>query len=217
METVGFKMRKASKSAMSHDPASGENLLALRERVDRLKEGRGLRQNTSKAFSLAVKGAELGDPYLTWYVGDAFEYGEGVKRSARKARRYYEAAVGLGSVDAMTALGVYYWDHARSAPDRQKALSLYRRAARRNEPNALHNIGVCYSVGRIVRKNLPMAYSFFLRAAELGHVEAQFKVGWCLIYGEGVPIDENAGRKWLKKAAHGGQTDAIELLSSGNK
>lgn len=214
---MGFKMTKSPKLPAALDAAAAGNLAALRNLVDRLKEGRGLRKNRRKAFSLAVKGAMHGDPYLTWYVGDAFDYGEGVKHSARKARQYYQAAVDLGSVEAMTALGVYYWEHARSIRDRKKALHLYRRAARSNEPNALHNIGVCYSTGRIVRRSLPLAYSFFLRAAKLGHIEAQFKVGWCLVYGEGVPVNPKAGRKWLKAAAHRGHPRAIELLSRQNR
>ena len=113
----------------------------------------------------------------------------------------------------MTALGVYYWESARSDLQRDKALRFYKMAARRGESHALHNIGVCYSNGIGLRKNMPTAYRYFSRASELGHVEAQFKVGWCLLYGKGVHSNPETAKKWLKLAAFHGHTEAAKLLS----
>ena len=55
-----------------------DDVEALRELAERLRVGDGVRKNRKKAFILFLKGAALGDPYLTWCVGDAYEHGEGV-------------------------------------------------------------------------------------------------------------------------------------------
>ncbi|MEJ0037662.1 MAG: tetratricopeptide repeat protein [Gammaproteobacteria bacterium] len=188
---------------------------ALRSLVDKLRAGDGVRRNAGRAFRLALKGAELGDAYLTWYVGDAYENGEGTVASLAEARRYYEHAMALGSPEAATALGVYWWTHARSSRDRKRALSLYRKAATQSEPHALHNLGVCYSTGNGVRRSFTTAYRYFLKAAKKGHLEAQFKVGWCLLYGEGVRTDPKKARTWLRTAARQGHREADKLLKSG--
>jgi TPR repeat protein len=184
---------------------------SLRRLVDQLKAQKSKR-NERQAFLLSKQGAALNDPYLTWVVGDAYEHGEGVEKSLRKAKHHYEVAVRLGSIEATTSLGVYLWERARSEDDRRRALRLYRKAARHNEPNAIHNLGVIYSLGNVVRQSPTAAYRHFLRAAKLGHTEAQFKVGWCLLYGEGTARDRAAARKWLGAAARHGQTDAHKLL-----
>ncbi len=56
------------------------------------------------------------------------------------------------------------------------------------------------------------AFSFFEAAAGLEHTEAQFKVGWCYLYGEGVKKNVSEARKWLTMASDDGHEDALRCL-----
>jgi TPR repeat protein len=187
--------------------------------VDRLAYGEGVKSDKRKAFLIAMLGAKLDSPYLTWYVADAFEHGEGVEKSRLHALQYYKKAIALNGLEAYTGLGVYLWKKARSTRDRKRAfafykeaISLYRKAARKHEPYAILNIGLCYANGEGVRVNKKIAYRYFAKSAALGHVDAMFKVGWCLMYGEGVATDVQLAAHWLQIAADLGHKDARKLL-----
>ncbi|MCU7929116.1 MAG: sel1 repeat family protein [Candidatus Thiodiazotropha sp. (ex Dulcina madagascariensis)] len=169
--------------------------------------------NKEKAVDLFKKGAALGDPYLTWSLGDALYYGEGIEESIEEAIKYYETAASLGQAEAMTALGVYYINDALDAPNFRKAIPYYQQAANLGEPNAFHNLGVCYSNGSGVERNDSKAYALFLAAAKLDHEEAQFKVGWSLANGAGTTEDIKKAKVWLRKAAESGNVEAQKLLT----
>lgn len=166
-----------------------------------------------KAVELLRKGADLADPYLTWSLGDALYYGEGVEKSTEEAVKYYKVAAALGQAEAMTALGVYYIEDAIDAPNYEKAVPYYQQAANQGEPNALHNLGVCFSNGNGVKRSDSKAYALFLAAAKLGHDEAQFKVGWSLLNGVGTKVDIKEARTWLYRAAENDHIEAQKLLA----
>ena len=187
--------------------------------VDRLAYGEGVKRDKRKAFLIAMSGAKLGSPYLTWYVADALEHGDGVKKSLLQALQFYKKAIALKGLEAYTGLGVYFWKKARSTRDRKKAfayykeaIGLYRKAAKKHEPYAILNIGLCYANGEGVRVNKKIAYRYFAKSAALGHGDAMFKVGWCLMYGEGVATDAQLAAHWLEIAADLGHKDARKLL-----
>jgi len=193
---------------------ANSDLQAIRALADQYFDGDGARKNRRVAFALFCIGARLGDAKLAWRAADAFEYGEGVQKSAVESERYLRIAVKLGSLGATTALGELLWRKSGSSIEKRSAVLLYRRAARLGEPHALHNLGVCYSTGDGARKNLRIAFEYFYSAAKLGHVEAQFKAGWCLLYGEGVPVNRTRAIRWLRRAAGQGSTNAVRLLKS---
>lgn len=62
--------------------------------------------------------------------------------------------------------------------------------------------------------NLAEAYSAFLKAAELGSVYAQRKVGEMLEAGLGAPMDARAAQSWYEKAAASGDPIALERLGN---
>ena len=52
--------------------------------------------------------------------------------------------------------------------------------------------------------NFVRAFQLFLRAAEGGHVEAQYQVAECYVWGAGVPHDIVESDRWLRLAAENG-------------
>jgi TPR repeat protein len=63
-----------------------------------------------------------------------------------------------------------------------------------------------------VRKDLGAALTWYRRAAEAGHAEAQYNLAFMLWQGEGCEPDLAAAKHWLEKAVAGGYDYAKGLL-----
>jgi len=81
------------------------------------------------------------------------------------------------------------------------------------DPNAQFNIGY-YEKKLRVTEGKENPNDWFLKAAIQGHPIAQLELGESLIYGQGCEQDKAKGIEWLTRAAHNGQSDARQLLSS---
>jgi hypothetical protein len=97
--------------------------------------------------------------------------------------------------------GIEAWQHA----DYAKAVAIWRPLAESGDPDAAFNLGQAYRLGRGVTINLGAAKSWFLRAAQTGHVDAQTTLG-LLLFQNG---DQAQGLKWLKAAAVQGEPRAL--------
>ena len=64
----------------------------------------------------------------------------------------------------------------------------------------------------VEKKNKAKAAKLFRKAAEQGHVSAQFNLGVMYETGEGVPEDKAEATKWIRKAAEQGDEDAKAWL-----
>jgi len=71
---------------------------------------------------------------------------------------------------------------------------------------------VRYYNGQGVEKNTKIAFMWYLKAAEQGHVKAERNVGHCYHDGEGTEQDDEMAKKWLRKAAKDGSDDARDEL-----
>jgi len=68
--------------------------------------------------------------------------------------------------------------------------------------------------------DLAKAIEMFRKLAELGHDNAQSKLGQCYAYGEGVPVDYAKAAEWYTKAAEQGNEGAkagLRLLKADGK
>ena len=63
-----------------------------------------------------------------------------------------------------------------------------------------------YGIGG--EKNLEEAFAWYLKAAEKGYSDAQYKVGYMYDNGEGVKEDKEEAFEWYMKAAKKGHTSA---------
>ena len=69
----------------------------------------------------------------------------------------------------------------------------------------------------VEKKNKAKAAKLFRKAAEQGHVSAQFNLGVMYETGEGVPEDKAEATKWIRKAAEQGDEDAKAWLGISTK
>ncbi|NBF06320.1 hypothetical protein GV819_28970 [Pseudomonas sp. Fl5BN2] len=72
-------------------------------------------------------------------------------------------------------------------------------------------IASAYEQGLGVPRNPAKAAEWYLAAAQAGDPVAQFKRGHMQYYGRGLPVDQQAGRQWLKTAADNGNASGQYL------
>lgn len=101
--------------------------------------------------------------------------------------------------------GIEAWQRA----DYAAAVAIWRPLAEKGDADAAFNLGQAYRLGRGVSINLAAAQTWFERAADKGHVDAQTTLG-LMLFQNGNQI---AGLRWLKAAAE--QGDARAMLIYG--
>lgn len=84
--------------------------------------------------------------------------------------------------------------------------------------DAQYWLGFCYHEDVGFKQDIREAFSWYLKAAEKGHPEAQNYVGRFLLDGRsGISANKEEGIRWLKMAAKQYQPDAIEKLKEIEK
>lgn len=115
------------------------------------------------------------------------------------------------------------WADARSgweaflARDYSKALAQLQPLAQQGDADAQYGLGVMYAHGMGVPQSEEKAAALYRRAAEQGHVLAQFNLGFLLYQGyftesEKAVQDYDDAATWLRVAAHQGIPMAQALL-----
>ncbi|WP_308517216.1 SPOR domain-containing protein [Sphingomonas flavescens] len=97
--------------------------------------------------------------------------------------------------------GIDAWQRA----DYSKAVSIWRPLAESGDADAQFNLGQAYRLGRGTTINLGAAKTWFERAANAGHLDAQTTLG-LLLFQNG---DQQQGLKWLRRAADQGEPRAL--------
>ena len=101
----------------------------------------------------------------------------------RSAFRLMLASVKLGNTGAQINVGNYYADGKGVRRSRSKALYWYKRAYRRGDSSAAHNIGILWrDEGKLQR-----ALSWFHRAVHLGDDESNLDIGKHFLHNEKNP------------------------------
>ena len=89
--------------------------------------------------------------------------------------------------------------------DYPAAVAIWRPLAEKGDADAQFNLGQAYRLGRGVPTNLSAAQTWFERAANQGHLDAQATLG-LLLFQSG---DQAGGLRWLKSAALKGEPRAL--------
>lgn len=90
--------------------------------------------------------------------------------------------------------------------------SLETRASR-GEQDAQFMIGNLYFTGAVeFEQNREWGVQWYLRAANQGYAKAQFTLGYCYEFGEGVPQDQAEALFWYYAAYNNGDENAKERI-----
>lgn len=71
-----------------------------------------------------------------------------------------------------------------------------------------------YQFGKGVPQDYPKAVEWYLKAANQGYAEAQYRLGFMYESGEGVPEDDSKSIEWFEKAAKQGHAGAQKRLDT---
>jgi uncharacterized protein len=208
----GSRVKKKRLIERLTNKAAAGDLVSITKLAEIYGDRKGSTADRKKLQYFLEKGVKLGDAYLTWCLADATYHGDGVEKSEVKGLKLLRKAALLGVAEAYTALGVHWFEKGGTS-GRTRAKHYYLKAADLNEPHALHNLGLMASNNKMLSDRLNVAHTFFTKAAKLGHAEAQFKVGWSLLFGEGVPKNAKSANSWLRKAAAQKHRGALNLLA----
>jgi TPR repeat protein len=111
----------------------------------------------------------------------------------------------LAASPALAAQSVKAGIEAWQKADYPGAVAIWRPLAEKGDADAQFNLGQAYRLGRGVPTNLSAAQTWFERAANQGHLDAQATLG-LLLFQSG---DQAGGLRWLKAAALKGEPRAL--------
>lgn len=142
----------------------------------------------------------LADFYLD-YV-----YDEGPEKEA-EMKELLRLAAGQGHADAIYRLRQQY-------PEGAERDALLLKAADLGSLEAQRDLGALHATGDWTGPHdAVLAADWYRRAAERGHPDAQYNLGFMYLRGEGVQADPHAGLQWLRRSADQGDEFSFRLLA----
>jgi TPR repeat protein len=124
-------------------------------------------------------------------------------------RSLLRAAAAAGHTDAM------YWLSSHGMSEGVERDRVLKKAAAAGSRGAQRHLGAMYATGDWTAgaKDSTLAVYWYRLAAERGHPDAQYNLGFMYILGEGVPPNVAEGLLWLHRSADLGSTNAMRLLA----
>jgi uncharacterized protein len=160
-----------------------------------------------KAFREYKAAAEAGQAEAQFDLGVLYAQGLGVPRDLSEAARWYRQAAEQGNAEAEFALGQMYsrgWGTPRDAAD---ALRWFQMANDPNSDGPPTNWDLLEGYG--IEQDQMQAAFWYQKAAEQGHVEAEYNLGRLYATGQGVPRDQEQAVRWIRAAATQGYAPAL--------
>jgi serine/threonine protein kinase len=163
------------------------------------------------AASDACSEAMQHHPQVARFVFQAGRVASAAKDYVR-ARQLFEQAANLGSVAAMTDLGLLYRDGLGGDKDYILARTWIMKAADMGAPAGINALGLLYLKGQGVGLDYGRARDLFERAAQAGDTAGLTNLGNLYRTGNGVPVDYNKARDLFERAAQMGRSVAMRNL-----
>ncbi len=174
--------------------------------------GKGTAVNFTEVVKWLRHAADMNHSAAQNDLGVCYFNGNGVEKDTRAAIQWYEKAAANGSPTAMRNLA-YNYEHGNGvAKNMDEALKYYTMSANHNNSDSQYWLGEYYT-----GKDKAAAFSWYLKAAERGHVSAQYQAGLC--YDEGYGVNQNYYQafRWYEKAAYAGHTESMNNLGVAYK
>lgn len=148
-------------------------------------------KNVKMACHWYIKGARQGYVEAQFKIAEVYANGQGVAKDEITACMWYKCAAQQGNVDAKIQLETMAERGVAAAKEALKALSEHQVLLEKSEAadkDAQFKLGVAYESGERglgpgVAGDVKTACKWFTRAAEQGHVLAQFWLGSAHYYG----------------------------------
>jgi TPR repeat protein len=151
-----------------------------------------------------------------FYSARAFDSGKHIEKNMKMAAQLYTIAAYLGNTDAMTFLGMCYWNGEGIDRDEKKAISLYQSAINNEKPNsrAMMCLASVYEVGSVdVAKDIKQSLALYQRACKFDEAYAMYKVGTFFENGIGVDEDHKQAFEMYKESHKKGHKNGTYELA----
>jgi len=152
---------------------------------------------------------ERNDVDAQFHLADFYlDYGfDGGPQKEMEIKGLLRLAANRGHPDATYRLRQQY-------PEGTKRDALLLKAGELGSLEAQRDLGALYATGDWTGpRDSVRAIEWYRRAAERGHPDAQYNLGFMYLLGEGVQIDPQEGLKWLRRSADQEDECAIRLLA----
>ena len=127
-----------------------------------------------KAVPYLLESARLGDSRAQGHLANFYANGKGVERDEVKSFKWALAAARQGNPFGQDLVGFYYLIGCKSVfPDDDQAFSWFKLSADQDYGYGLHYLGQCYYCGVGVAKDEGIAYDYFRKAADRGHLRSK--------------------------------------------
>ena len=192
------------------DPKYGDAEESIRIGLDFFKDG------DYKLAYIAFQTASYKEyPLAEYYLAICYDNGYGVKKDRKKATELFDKAAMHGLVDALSRTAIRYLKGEGVKQNHRKALYLLWIGDSQNDPESIYWLGKCYEYGWITERknsNIKMDHSFamnmYKKAADMGHVGAQYSLGRCYETGACGIKDVEKAIQYYSLAANQGNADA---------
>jgi len=153
-------------------------------------------------------------------IGEIYHEGLAVKRDDAQAASWWRLAAAAGDIQGAYEYGVALVGGAGVKIDGEAARQAFLKAAAKEHPGALYNLGVLALQGVPGGKpDYNAAVAYFARAAAVGDGNSAYSLGVLTRQGKGAPLDIEKAAMWLKQAADegiiAGQVEYAIMLFNG--
>lgn len=107
---------------------------------------------------------------------------------------------------------MYYFEKGGLSRDLDKAVRLFKKAAKQSDPDARMNLAMLSGTGEGLPLNTENALAWMLQAREAGHESAFDYQKMLMASGNGQFTEEQKKHYWIEKAAELGIREAQEAL-----
>ncbi len=151
--------------------------------------------------------AQQGDPVGLRGMALCYAYGTGVEQNSELALKYLDSAANAGNVaQVYHDLGASFYNEG----DFDNAILCFTKGAEGGFARSQYELGLLYSNGKGVRRDMNLAKKWYEKAAVQGHISAQCNLG--VVYLQ--LGDYAAAVKWTRRAAKQGYLEALSNLAA---
>ena len=184
---------------------------------DELQSGLDALNNEDYALALEILQplSDAGNADAQYALGSMYGTGKGVERDRARSFELISKSADQGNLDAMERYVAGYAfmpgaDDAEVDAAIERGLQLYTQEADKGNTKAMVKLGGMHEMGFGVAESQDEAIAWYKKAAELGDVSAQLKLGQ--LFMAGVGGDKEDARAWFEKAAAQGSEAAVDYL-----
>ena len=167
-------------------------------------------------FTKAVHtGSAPPPPAACFYLGQCYQYGDGVRVNLEKAAQLYKQGGERGHLGAQWAYGKAL-SAGRGVPyDPAAAYALFKKGAEEGHPASQNSFAVALRTGHGVAKNSSLGVTYYQLAASAKDPQGMRNLAIVYAKGDGLPMDFYKAQMYIRKAAAAGDWVAAESEYGG--